>query len=104
MERKTKQGYSVSKNVGWMIQNAWKNEKSVIWFCLLLAFLGVLLNLVQLFIAPEILGKVEEGASISSLFTTVFIVFVAGIETVCGEKYIDWEGICSNEHCFSDSL
>lgn len=54
-----------------MIQNAWKNEKSVIWFCLLLAFLGVLLNLVQLFIAPEILGKVEEGASISSLFTTV---------------------------------
>lgn len=31
MERKTKQGYSVSKNVGWMIQNAWKNEKSVIW-------------------------------------------------------------------------
>ncbi len=71
MERKTKQGYSVSKNVGWMIQNAWKNEKSVIWFCLLLAFLGVLLNLVQLFIAPEILGKVEEGASISSLFTTV---------------------------------
>ena len=91
MERKTKQGYSVSKNVGWMIQNAWKNEKSVIWFCLLLAFLGVLLNLVQLFIAPEILGKVEE-------------VFAAGIETVCGEKYIDWEGICSNEHCFSDSL
>lgn len=68
---KTKRGYSVSQNIGWMIQNAWKKQKSVLWLCLLLALLGVVLNLVQLFIAPEILGKVEQGASISSLFTTV---------------------------------
>lgn len=61
MKGKSKQGYSVSRNVRWMIQNAWKNQKSVLWLCLIMATLGVGLNLVQLFIAPEILGKVERA-------------------------------------------
>lgn len=61
MKGKSKQGYSVSRNVRWMIQNTWKNQKSVLWLCLILATLGVGLNLVQLFIAPEILGKVERA-------------------------------------------
>lgn len=73
MKGKIKQDYSVFRNVGWMIQNAWRKQKSVLWLCLILALLGVILNLVQLFIAPEILGKVEQGASIGSLLTTVGI-------------------------------
>lgn len=86
MKGKSKQGYSVSRNVGWMIQNAWKNQKSVLWLCLILATLGVGLNLVQLFIAPEILGKVEQGASIGSLLSTVGI-FSGALFLLMGVKW-----------------
>ena len=61
MKTKEKPKYNTLQNVGWMVNIAWKNGKRTLLFCLLTAALEVLLNLVQLYIAPEVLATVHEG-------------------------------------------
>ena len=61
MKTKEKPKHNTLQNVGWMVNIAWKNGKRTLLFCLLTAALEVLLNLVQLYIAPEVLAKVGRG-------------------------------------------
>lgn len=63
--------YHIFQNVIWMIKNAWEIRKSVLSLCILSSALAVGLNLTQLFIAPEILAKVELSAPLSELITTI---------------------------------
>ena len=70
-EKKTKPTYTARQNVGWMLAHAWKNGKSVLLLVLALALIGVAINLAELFIAPQILQRVEQQASVSSLFATI---------------------------------
>lgn len=72
-EKKTKPKYSSVENVGWMIANAWRECKSVLLICFITAVVSVALNLTELFIAPQILQRVENGAEISSLLLTIAI-------------------------------
>ena len=72
-EKKTKPKYSSVENVGWMIANAWRECKSVLLICFIIAVVSVALNLTELFIAPQILQRVENGAEISSLLLTIAI-------------------------------
>ena len=51
-EKKTKPKYSSVENVGWMIANAWRECKSVLLICFIIAVVSVALNLTELFIAP----------------------------------------------------
>ena len=72
-EKKTKPKYSSVENVGWMIANAWRECKSVLLICFIIAVVSVALNLTELFIAPQILQRVENGAEITSLLLTIAI-------------------------------
>jgi hypothetical protein len=52
-EKKTKPKYSSVENVGWMIANAWRECRSVLLICVIIAVVSVALNLTELFIAPQ---------------------------------------------------
>lgn len=72
-EKKTKPKYSSVENVGWMIANAWRECRSVLLICVIIAVVSVALNLTELFIAPQILQRVENGAEVSSLLLTIAV-------------------------------
>lgn len=85
MGNKERPKYSILQNVGWMVKIAWRNGKRVLLFCLLTAILEVLLNLVQLYIAPEVLAKVEQRVSVGQLLATIG-VFTAALLLIQGAK------------------
>ena len=87
--KKEKPKYNSLQNVGWMVKLAWENRKGVLLLCVLIAFLEVLLNLVQLYIAPQVLSKVEQKAPLWELLTTIG-VFTAALFLIQGfKKYLD---------------
>ena len=71
MKDKNKPKYNIAQNVGWMVKLAWQNRKRVLLFCLVTAILEVGLNLTQLYIAPEILSRVEAHAPLRELLGTI---------------------------------
>ena len=75
--------YSVFQNVSWMVKIAWNNSKRVLVFCALTAILEVLFQLVQLYIAPQVLARVEQKAPLWELLTTIG-VFTVALFIVCG--------------------
>lgn len=88
---KEKPKYSVLQNVGWMVQTAWENRKRVLLFCVLTAVLEVSLNLIQLYIAPEVLARVEQRDPVWELLAAIG-VFSGGLFLVQGLK----EYVCHN--------
>jgi ATP-binding cassette subfamily B protein len=82
---KARAKYSVLQNVGWMVKIAWQSGKRVLVFCVLTALLEVLLNLLQLYVAPEVLSQVEQRASVGKLLATIGL-FTAGLFLVQGFK------------------
>lgn len=83
MKENNKPKYGVPQNVLWMIQTAWGSRKRTLLFCLLTATLEVLLNVVQLYIAPEVLSKVERRVSPLELLATIGI-FTAALFLIRG--------------------
>lgn len=71
MNEKAKPKYGIAQNVLWMAKIAWSTQKRVLVFCFLTAALEILYNLAQLYIAPEILKRVESHAPLSSLLWTI---------------------------------
>ena len=91
MKKKDKPKYNVLQNVWWMCKLAWKNRKRVLLFCILAAFLEVLFNLTQLYIAPEVLSRVEQKVPIGELLGTIGVFTAAlfltqGFSTYIGEN------------------
>lgn len=68
-----------------MVQTAWENRKRVLLFCVLTAVLEVFLNLIQLYIAPEVLSRVEQRAPVWELLAAIG-VFSGGLFLVQGFK------------------
>ena len=77
MKNKEKPKYNTVQNISWMVNIAWKNRKRVLLFCVLTAVLEVLLNLTQLYIAPEVLSRVEQKSPMWILLTTIGVFTVA---------------------------
>ena len=77
MKVKEKPKYNTVQNIGWMVNIAWKNRRRVLLFCVLTAILEVLLNLTQLYIAPEVLARVEQKSPMWMLLTTIGVFTVA---------------------------
>ena len=84
-EKKTKPKYSSVENVGWMIANAWRECRSVLLICIIIAVVSVALNLTELFITPQILQRVENGAEVSSLLLTI-VIFSGALFLLMGLK------------------
>lgn len=85
MKKKEKPKYNTVQNIGWMVKMAWNSSRRVLLFCVLTAVLEVLLNLVQLYLAPEVLGKVEQKAAVWDLLATIGI-FTAALFLIQGCK------------------
>ena len=85
MNEKSKPKYTVPQNVWWMVKIAWKTRKRVLVFCVLTAALEILYNLSQLYIAPEILRRVEEHAGMEALLGTI-LFFTAALFVTLGLK------------------
>lgn len=85
MKKKEKPKYNTVQNIGWMVKMAWSSSRRVLIFCVLTAVLEVLLNLVQLYLAPEVLAKVEQKTSVQDLLVTIGI-FTAALFLVQGCK------------------
>lgn len=77
MKNKEKPKYNTVQNISWMVNIAWKNRRRVLLFCVLTAILEVLLNLTQLYIAPEVLSRVEQKSPMWMLLTTIGVFTVA---------------------------
>ena len=73
MKSKEKPKYSIRQCVRFMVDTAWQSVPSVLWLCILSAAVTVSINLVQLFIAPMVLQKVETLAPLGELLGTIGI-------------------------------
>ncbi len=78
MKQKTKPKYSVGRNVGFMLGAAWRRQRSILFVCLAIALLSTGCSVVQLFLAPEILAKVEQAAPVEELVGTI-LLFSGGL-------------------------
>ena len=89
MEEQQKPKYNMWQNTGFMVKNAWKNCKSVLFLCVALAVTTATKSAAELFLAPTILEKVETTAPLSELLFTI-AVFSCGLLFLSGLKqYID---------------
>ena len=77
MKDKTKPKYNAAQNVGWMIKIAWKVRRRVLFLCVAMAALEVASNLAQLYVAPEILSRVERHAPMGELLGTIWLFTLA---------------------------
>lgn len=77
MKDKTKPKYNAAQNVGWMIKIAWKVRRRVLFLCVAMAALEVANNLAQLYVAPEILSRVERHAPMGELLDTIGLFTLA---------------------------
>ena len=71
MKDKIKPKYNAAQNVGWMVKIAWKVRRRVLFLCVAMAALEVANNLAQLYVAPEILSRVERHAPMGELLGTI---------------------------------
>ena len=83
MKDKEKTKYSIWQNVRYMVKLAWSHHKSVVWMCFLWAGLSLGIAVVQLFIAPMVLEKVEAAAPLGELLGTIGI-FAAALVVLSG--------------------
>lgn len=85
MKAKEKPKYNIRQNVCFMVRIAWRTHKRVLFMCVAIAAVQVALDLAQLYVAPEILAKVEQGASVKDLLLTIGM-FTAALFLLMGIK------------------
>lgn len=71
MRPKKQPKYSVSKSLRFMFSMAHKHSKRVIVMCFVMAAVQIGVNMAQLYIAPQILGKIEAAAPLGAVFATI---------------------------------
>lgn len=89
MNEKTKPKYNVIQNVWWMTKIAWNTRRRVLLFCILSAGLEVLYNLTQLYIAPEILTRVEQHEPLWNLLAAIAFFTLALFFAIGAKDYIE---------------
>lgn len=89
MKTREKPKYNIWQNLCFSVKLAWQTRKRVLVVAVAVAVVAVLVNLVELYIAPEILSKVEQHASLSELLLTIG-GFTAALFLLTGlESYLD---------------
>jgi len=89
VKEKKKPKYNMLQNIWWMVKIAWKVRVRVLIFVVLTATLEVLYNLTQLYIAPEILKRVEEQAVFRELLLTITFFTVVLFFIMFFKEYVD---------------
>lgn len=89
MKSKEKPQYSVVQNILYAVGLAWKHSKLLLILPTVSSVLGIAINLVQLYIAPVILQKVEQVVPMSELLWTIVIFTLALLISRCMKTYVD---------------
>ena len=89
MKTKNKPHYGLWRNTGFMVALAWKECKSVLVITLALALTMTAKSVVQLLVAPAILGEVEAAAPVPELLLTIAIF---GVKTRHTERSMMHDG------------
>ena len=89
MKKDTKSSYSVLSNIGFMVKTAWGTYKQVLVLCVLYGLFDLMVNVVQLFVAPTVLRQVHSGVTAAQLIQTILmfagLLFLAN----AGKSYTD---------------
>ena len=83
-----------------MVRTAWDKRRRVLFLCIVIAAIQVALNLVQLYVTPEILTKVEQGVSVGELLTTIGL-FTAALFLLQGLRRIVMPSGCPERLMFA---
>ena len=75
--KKEKPKYNIIQNVSWMVNNAWKTCRRLLFLVVAVAALEILYSLAGLYIAPEILNVVQSQGSMAELLTTIAFFTIA---------------------------
>lgn len=90
---KSEPKYNMFQTIGFMIEQAWKNCKRLLIFIILYVAATNVINLLQLYLAPVILNKVEQARPIEELLGSIGI-FTVGLFFMTGlQVYIE----CNSE-------
>lgn len=72
MEQKKKPKYGMGRNVAFMLRTSWKmHDRSIAFLALATALAGAGTGIVQLFITPVVLDKVENAGTLSELLAAI---------------------------------
>lgn len=89
MKKETKSSYSVLSSIGFMVKTAWGTYKQVLVLCVLYGLFDLMVNVVQLFVAPTVLRQVQSGVTAAQLIQTILmfagLLFLAN----AGKSYTD---------------
>ncbi|MCD8055262.1 MAG: ABC transporter ATP-binding protein/permease [Clostridiales bacterium] len=87
--KREKPRYNMLQNSAWMISTAWHDrEKKVIVLSILTAVLAVCSTLINTYITPSILSKVETSAPVSELILTIVIFSLLLIIVSAAQSYV----------------
>lgn len=89
MKSKEKPQYSVVQNIIYAVGLAWKHSKLLLVLPAVSSLLGIVINLVQLYIAPVILEKVDHVVPIAELLWTIATFTVTLLVSHCLKSYVD---------------
>lgn len=98
MNQKQKTNYSVPQNIFYAISLAWKHSKLLLVLPAVSAALGIATNLVQLYIAPVILNKVEQEVPLTELLITIGLFTLALMVSQCLKTYMESIKYISHMH------
>jgi len=88
--KKEKSRYNSFQNSAFMIRLAWQEKRKIVLaFVVLLAILEVATSLLGLFVAPIILGAIEEQRSLSEFIITILLFIIPLIMIRMGIAYLE---------------
>ena len=98
MEEKKKSPYNMWQNTGFMLSAAWRSCPSVIFLCIALAVVTAGQTVAELLIAPAVIARVEEAASLESLLLTIagfslLLLLLSGLK-----RYLDTNTLFGRVH------
>lgn len=91
MKDKKKPKYNMWQNTGFMIQNAWRVCKSVIFLCIALAVVSAGQTAAEMLLAPSILKRIETRAPLRELIAAIavfsfILLILSGLKTYINQN------------------
>lgn len=88
MKEKTKPQYSIFQNLSYSARQVWQLDRFLYALTVSDILLGLLLNLIQLYIAPVILQKVEQSVPLAELLLTISVFTLALLLCSSAKQYL----------------
>ena len=88
MKAKEKQQYNLLQNLGYLLKRCWRVSKGLLLVLLTMALLQLATNLIELYIAPIILQKVEQSVPLSEMLVTILLFTLALLGSTAGWSYL----------------